>query len=113
MSAVLEGTARTGAPLPRMARNHEQELDAHLERFQGRLPRWGGRFVAWLRRPGSRWVRLPLGIVLILGGIVGFLPILGFWMVPLGLAVIALDLPLLQPVLVRFLDWLERKLASK
>ena len=61
----------------------------------------------------SQWVRLPLGIVLILAGIVGFLPILGFWMVPLGLIVMAKDLPPLQPALVRCLDWAERKWPAK
>lgn len=34
-----------------------------------------------------------LGFLLVAGGIVGFLPILGFWMVPLGLALIATDIP--------------------
>ena len=36
--------------------------------------RFGGRHV---HLPGSRWVRITLGILFILGGIVGFLPILG------------------------------------
>ena len=27
------------------------------------------------------------------GGILGFLPILGFWMFPLGIAFVALDIP--------------------
>ena len=40
-------------------------------------------------RPG--W-RLPLGVVLILFGFLGFLPILGFWMIPLGIAVAAMDI---------------------
>lgn len=96
-----------------MTRNHEQDLDEHLERFERRLPAWAGKFVGWLRQPGTRWVRLPLGIVLILAGIVGFLPVLGFWMVPLGLVVVAKDVPPLQPALVRLLDWAERKWPSK
>ena len=37
---------------------------------------------------GFRW---PIGLVLIGGGFLGFLPILGFWMIPLGIAVAALD----------------------
>ncbi len=36
-------------------------------------------------------VRLLLGIVLIGLGFFGFLPVLGFWMIPLGIAVAALD----------------------
>ena len=36
------------------------------------------------------------GAVLIVLGIFGFLPILGFWMIPLGLAVLATDVPPLK-----------------
>lgn len=42
--------------------------------------------------PGARWI---LGAVLIVAGIFGFLPILGFWMIPLGFAVVFMDLQLL------------------
>ena len=38
-------------------------------------------------------VRSIAGLLLMLGGVFGFLPILGFWMFPLGLALIALDIP--------------------
>ncbi len=42
-------------------------------------------------------LRLVLGLVLIGGGVLGFLPVLGFWMIPLGVAVAALDVrPLLR-----------------
>lgn len=36
-------------------------------------------------------VRLSIGILLILGGLLFFLPILGIWMIPLGLLVLSLD----------------------
>lgn len=39
--------------------------------------------------PGTR---LPVGLLLMAGGVLGFLPILGFWMLPLGAAVVALDI---------------------
>lgn len=41
-------------------------------------------------------VRSVLGIVFILFGILGFLPIIGFWMAPLGLALLASDIPPLE-----------------
>ena len=44
-----------------------------------------------LRVPGSPLARLILGVSLILGGILGFLPVLGFWMIPLGLVVLSVD----------------------
>ncbi len=36
-------------------------------------------------------LRTLIGLLLIIGGIFGFLPILGFWMIPLGVAVILID----------------------
>jgi hypothetical protein len=43
-----------------------------------------------------RWLRLGIGMFLMLGGILGFLPILGFWMLPLGLLVLSYDLPMVR-----------------
>jgi hypothetical protein len=41
--------------------------------------------------PGSRRARIALGSGLVAGGIVGFLPVVGFWMLPLGLMVLSVD----------------------
>jgi hypothetical protein len=49
-----------------------------------------------LSLPRSRVARLVIGIALVIGGIVGFLPILGFWMIPLGLLVLSVDLPVVR-----------------
>lgn len=38
-----------------------------------------------------RIVRVVVGSLLILGGVLGFFPILGFWMIPLGLVILAVD----------------------
>jgi len=46
--------------------------------------------------PRSRMVRIALGSILIFGGILGFLPVLGFWMIPLGLLVLSQDLPMVR-----------------
>ncbi len=44
--------------------------------------------------PGNRLVRITLGIALVvLGGLFGFLPVLGYWMVPVGFLILATDLP--------------------
>jgi len=43
--------------------------------------------------PNSRLGRIALGSVLVAGGIFGFLPVVGFWMLPLGLLVLAHDIP--------------------
>jgi hypothetical protein len=41
--------------------------------------------------PGKRHHRVILGSGLLVGGVLGFLPVLGFWMVPLGLVVLSVD----------------------
>jgi hypothetical protein len=56
--------------------------------------RWRARLRAarlWIRRHLPPGTRLPVGLLLIAGGLLGFLPVLGFWMIPLGVAVAALD----------------------
>ena len=61
-----------------------KKLERQLDRISAELPSRVGGFLRWLRGPSSRWVRVPAGLLLIIGGVVGFLPVLGFWMVPLG-----------------------------
>ena len=41
--------------------------------------------------PGSAPMRLFTGVALIFGGVLGFLPILGFWMIPLGVMILSMD----------------------
>lgn len=71
-------------------------LDRQLGRLERRLPGWVAGPVGWLRRPSSRWVRLPAGALLLVGGLLSILPFLGIWMVPLGLLLLAQDLPALR-----------------
>ena len=60
----------------------------------GETPRRALRIGSYrIRVPESRMLRMGLGILLVVGGILGFLPILGFWMIPLGLLILSHDLP--------------------
>jgi hypothetical protein len=63
------------------------------------------RGVTWAQAHVPPGVRSAFGVLLIAGGVFGFLPILGFWMIPLGAALIALDIP---PLRRRLLAWLDR-----
>ncbi|MBR1125989.1 hypothetical protein JQ628_31005 [Bradyrhizobium lablabi] len=92
-----------------MSIESKAELDRHFAWFESHLPPRPAKCVAWLRKPSSRWVRIPLAILLMIGGVLGFLPILGLWMLPLGLLLFAQDVPWLQPPLARALAWVERK----
>jgi fatty acid desaturase len=86
-------------------KSDRSDLDTQFERLEKMLPGGMRRFVHWLKGPSSRWVRIPLAILLIAGGFVGFLPILGFWMVPLGLVLIAQDIPFLRKPVARLIAW--------
>ena len=59
--------------------------------------RWGRDRVP----PGARSV---IGVLLMFGGFLGFLPVLGFWMLPLGVAFVALDFPPTR-------RWMDRRIA--
>ena len=50
-----------------------------------------------LLKDGMRLVRLPIAALFLLGGVFSFLPVLGVWMLPLGLMLLAVDVPLIRP----------------
>jgi hypothetical protein len=87
----------------------EAELNRYFQMIDRRVPISVSQFIRWLRMPSSFAVRLVIAILLILGGIFSFLPVLGIWMLPLGLLLIAQDVPLLQKPLVTAFAWVERK----
>jgi hypothetical protein len=73
-----------------------QRLNRLFDKLERRIPPFAANWLRWVRRPEARMFRLPLGILLVLGGIFSFLPVLGIWMLPLGLLILALDFIFLQ-----------------
>lgn len=98
--------ARSACPGMRRKEDLTREIDSLKEH----LPDWAARLLDMVRAPHAVWVRVPLAIVLMAGGFVGFLPILGFWMLPLGLALLAVDLPFMRPPMARLLAFINGKL---
>jgi hypothetical protein len=51
-----------------------------------------------LERLQDSWfpIRFPIALMLVAGGLLSFLPVLGIWMLPLGLLLLAVDLPVLR-----------------
>jgi hypothetical protein len=84
-------------------------LQRQLDRLERKLPDPIARCVHWVRQPASRWMRIPAGVLLIAGGIFSFLPVLGLWMLPLGLLLLAQDLPFLRRPMRLSLVWAERR----
>lgn len=89
------------------------EFDQQLHRLTERLPRPIARVIEWTSRPGLHWLRIPAGLVLILGGICSILPVLGLWMLPLGLVLLAKDVSVLRRPTTRLLAWIDRRLPQR
>ncbi len=70
--------------------------------------RWVVRSYQMLKRSERHLPRILrgfLGLVMIAFGFLGFLPILGFWMIPLGVVLLATDIP---PLRRRLMLWLHK-----
>jgi hypothetical protein len=104
---VKQVTGITGgaAPLHKTASRHHEQ---HIERLIGRLPERLQTIIRWLRRPGLRWVRVLAGLLFIASAFLSILPVFGIWMLPLGLMLLAEDIPPVRRVRDWFLDWIER-----
>ncbi|WP_264986435.1 hypothetical protein [Komagataeibacter swingsii] len=87
----------------------EQLRRQRLERLLRRLPARGEQAMRGLLQPGRAWLRAILGSLLIVGGLLSFLPVLGVWMLPLGLILLAEDVPALRRLTARMLEWVERR----
>jgi membrane-bound ClpP family serine protease len=79
-----------------MSDKNKRRLDRQFDMIERMAPP-ARRVLEFLRRPGVRLIRIPLGFLLVVGGIFSFLPVLGIWMLPLGLLLLAIDLPFLRP----------------
>jgi purine-cytosine permease-like protein len=57
-----------------------------------------------------RWLRIMLGFLLVIGGILGpFLPVLGIWMLPLGLILLSIDFHWAKRYHDKYHAWWERR----
>jgi hypothetical protein len=72
--------------------------------------------VQGFRRRLYRWpktARIAVGLALVVGGLLGFLPILGFWMLPLGLVVLSVDVPVVRRHRRKLEIWWGRRRARR
>ncbi|MCG6122545.1 MAG: hypothetical protein MEP57_07540 [Microvirga sp.] len=95
-----------------MMSDSKRLLRQAFKKLEAEVPNWLGRALRWLRHPASRFVRIPAGLVFVVGGFLAFLPVLGLWMLPLGLMLIAYDVPVLQRPMSRFTLWGTEKWAG-
>lgn len=58
-----------------------------------------------LKTHPNHWLRKTVGILLVIGGLFGFLPVLGYWMLPIGLALLAVDWPWARRLSRQLISW--------
>jgi hypothetical protein len=75
-------------------------------------PRYISLFGRRVRMPQSRPMRVAIGVGLLFGGSLWFLPILGIWMIPLGLLVLSHDFARVRRWRRRAVVWWERRRRS-
>jgi hypothetical protein len=85
-----------------------RQREYRVERLIDRLPERVRTTVCWLRRPSSRWVRVPAGLLFAGASLLSILPLFGIWMLPLELMLLAEDVPPLRRARDRLLEWIER-----
>lgn len=81
-------------------------LNEAFDRLYKELPGWMHPFLRWLHSPRSRLVRVPLGILCIAASFVWFLPVVGLEYFPIGLLLLAHDVPFLRRPAGRLTLWL-------
>ena len=75
-----------------------------FRRLEQELPERVAHILRKLRHPDARWVRIPIGLLCIIGGFFWFLPVLGLWLLSLGLLLIAY----VPPSVSETPDWILR-----
>jgi len=105
MTMTKSAAGNRTVTLLRRLRQRYPRLHGWSERTVGRLL----RCIRRLQRHPNRWVRRALGVGLIAGGFLWFLPILGAWMLPLGLVVLSDETKYLRRPRRRLLVWLGRR----
>ena len=84
-------------------------LEQAYKELEHELPDRVAQALMWLRDPNSRWIRIPIGGLLILSSALWFLPVLGIEFLPLGLLLIAQDVLFLRKPVGLAVIWLVRR----
>jgi hypothetical protein len=88
------------------------DFHEEMDRFQNHIPAWVGHNLNRLRGKRAIWVRVLTGVALISAWCFLPLPIVGIWMLPVGLALLANDIPMLRKPIARLLHFTNRKIEK-
>ena len=97
---------------PRFRTRAERRFDRQFS-YVGRRAPWLGGPLNRLRSRRLWMLRVPLALMLLMGGILAILPVFGLWMIPLGLLLLAIDVPRLQGPVAAAMVRLRRRMEQR
>ena len=84
----------------------KQDLDHAFAVLERQLPERVNRAIRWVRDPNHRRIRLAIGILCIGLSFFFWLPVIGIELLPIGLLLIAIDVPFLRRPVALSLLWM-------
>src|SRR5215469_731263 len=89
------------------------DFNEEMNRLQDHIPTWVGHNLERLRGKRAVWVRVLAGVALIVAW--GFfpLPVVGIWMLPVGLVLLAHDIPIVRAPIARLLHFTNGKIEKR
>lgn len=89
-----------------------EDWDERVDGWVSQLPDRARATVDWLREPSRSLIRVGAALLFIIGGLLSILPVLGLWMLPVGLALLSQDLQVIKAPLERAACWIEDSWTS-
>lgn len=89
--------------------SEEERAERRLKHLIDRLPGRLARLVHRVRRPSAYWVRIPVALFCLFGGVLAILPVFGVWMLPLGIVLLIEDVPFLRRGVYGAVNWLAER----
>jgi len=89
------------------------DFHEEMDRLQNHIPSSVGHNLNRLRGERAIWMRVLSGVALIGAWCFFPLPIVGIWMLPVGLALLAHDIPMIRGPMARLLHFTNRKIEKK
>ena len=89
------------------------DFHEEMDRFQNHIPAWVGHNLNRLRGTRAIWVRVLTGVALIVAWAFLPLPLVGIWMLPVGLALLAHDIPPVRAPIARLLHFTNGKIEKR
>lgn len=92
-----------------MKSEDRQVMNAAFDELETETPAWLTKTLQWLRRPTVKWLRIGLAFFFIACSFFWFMPVVGIEFLPIGLLLLAIDVPFLRRPVGRAVLWLIAK----